>query len=249
MKIGIIPARFGSTRFPGKPLALISGKPMIQYVYESAVASACFDNVYIATDDERIYQKATGFGAEVVMTSSTLQSGTDRVYEAVNKLESEKKISNIEVIVNIQGDEPLCPPSLFKELISTFNQSDSPICTPIAIITTEDEYRNPNIVKVVVNSVQNALYFSRSSIPYMKEFSLRTPLYKHIGLYAYSREVLEFFANAQTSSLELHESLEQLRLLEKGFSIQCFETSYSSYAVDVPEDIEKIENLISQDSI
>lgn len=246
MKIGVIPARYGSTRFPGKPLALISGKPMIQYVYESAMASNCFDAVYITTDDERIRKASKEFGAEVVMTSSNLQSGTDRVYEAVRQLETQNNISNIKLIVNIQGDEPLCPSELFREIVSTFEQSDSQICTPITKITSETEYRNPNIVKVVVDSSKKALYFSRASIPYVKVFSPQEIFYKHIGLYAYSREVLEFFANSQVSSLELQESLEQLRLVQKGFSIQCLETSYSSHAVDVPKDIEKIENLLSQ---
>lgn len=246
MRLGIIPARYGSTRFPGKPLALIAGKPMIQYVYESSVQSSVFDAVYIATDDIQIEQVANDFGAKVVLTSNTLQSGTDRVYAALQRLQLQQKISNVSVVVNIQGDEPLSPPELFQDLITNFEQTDSEICTPISLINNEEEFRNPNVVKVVVNSKNKALYFSRSPIPYSKEFSNDIKHFKHIGLYAYSPQVLEFFANSQPSSLELQENLEQLRLLQQGYSLQCFETNYTSIAVDIPEDIHKVEDILSQ---
>lgn len=246
MKVGIIPARYGSTRFPGKPLALICGKPMLQYVYESSIASQVFDAVYIATDDIQIERVATDFGASVVLTSNTLHSGTDRVNAAVDRLLFQKKISDVSVVVNIQGDEPLCPPELFRELVTTFEQSDSEICTPIAIIKNEDEFRNPNVVKVVVNTTKKALYFSRSPIPYSSEYSNESPHYKHIGLYAYSPKVLKFFANSAPTYLELQEKLEQLRLLEQGYSLQCFETDYTSIAVDRPEDIQIVESKLSQ---
>jgi len=246
MRIGVIPARYGSTRFPGKPLALIFGKPMIQYVYESSIQSKAFDAVYIATDDIQIEQVANDFGASVVLTPTTLQSGTDRVFAAIQRLKMQKNISSASVIVNIQGDEPLCPPELFHELISTFEQSNCEICTPISSIENEEEFLNPNVVKVVVNNNNQALYFSRTPIPYSKEFNSNFQRLKHIGLYAYSPEVLEFFANSSPSSLELQESLEQLRLLQQGYSIQCFETDYSSVAVDKPEDIQKVESILSQ---
>ena len=246
MRIGIIPARYGSTRFPGKPLALISGKPMIQYVYESAIYSNVFDEVYIATDDIQIERVANDFGALVVLTPTTLQSGTDRVYAALSRLKLQQKISSVSVVVNIQGDEPLCPPELFEELVSTFEKTDSEICTPITQIHNEEEFRNPNVVKVVIDNDNKALYFSRSSIPYSKEFTSGVLRYKHIGLYAYSPEVLEYFANSTPSSLELQENLEQLRLLQQGYSLQCFETDYSSIAVDIPEDISKVESILSQ---
>lgn len=246
MRLGIIPARYGSTRFPGKPLALIAGKPMIQYVYESSLQSNVFDAVYIATDDIQIEQVASNFGANVVLTPNTLQSGTDRVYAALQRLQLQQKISNVSVVVNIQGDEPLCPAELFQDLITNFEQSDSEICTPISQIHNEEEFRNPNVVKVVVNSDNKALYFSRSPIPYSKEFTANIKRYKHIGLYAYSQNVLEFFANSQPSNLELQENLEQLRLLQKGYSLQCFETKYTSIAVDIPDDIHKVEDILSQ---
>lgn len=246
MRIGVIPARYGSTRFPGKPLALISGKPMIQYVYESSLQSKAFDAVYIATDDIQIEQVAHDFGASVVLTPNTLQSGTDRVHAAIQRLKLQKKISVPSVIVNIQGDEPLCPPELFRELISTFEQSKSEICTPISSIENEEDFLNPNVVKVVINNDKNALYFSRTPIPYSKGFNADFQRFKHIGLYAYSLEVLEFFANSSPSSLELQENLEQLRLLQQGYSIRCFETDYTSVAVDKPEDIQKVESILSQ---
>ncbi len=246
MRIGVIPARYGSTRFPGKPLALISGKPMIQYVYESSIQSKAFDAVYIATDDIQIEQVANDFGASVVLTPTTLQSGTDRVFAAIQRLKLQKKISNASVIVNIQGDEPLCPPELFQELVLSFEQNKCEICTPISSIECEEEFLNPNVVKVVVNNNNKALYFSRTPIPYSKEFNSNFQHFKHIGLYAYSPEVLEFFANSSPSSLELQENLEQLRLLQQGYSIQCFETNYTSQAVDKPEDIQKVESILSQ---
>ncbi len=246
MNVGIIPARFGSTRFPGKPLAMISGKPMIQWVYEAASSAKCFDIVFIATDDFRIESFAKSINANVILTPDTLQSGTDRVYCAVKLLQKQNKISEIDVVVNIQGDEPLCPPQLFEDLINSFFVNSAQICTPITRIDSEAEYLDKNVVKVVVNSEKMALYFSRSPIPFIKQFSTSIPLFRHIGLYAYNEEVLEFFANSKQSSLEINESLEQLRLLEEGFTIHCLETTFKSHSVDVPTDIETIEQMISQ---
>ncbi len=246
--IGIIPARYASVRFPGKVLAMLWGKPIVQHVYERAKQAKTLSEVIVATDDERVKQVVESFGGKCALTSPDHPSGTDRVAEVACSLDGE-------VIVNIQGDEPLIPPEAIDAAVQPFFKDPSLKMTTLATpIHDESEYRNPNVVKVVVDREGFALYFSRSPLPYFRpkgkmgkepEFSLPTgasvrPL-RHIGLYAYRREFLLQFAQWAPTALEQTEGLEQLRALERGVRIKVVITSYRSVGVDTPEDLEKLE--------
>ena len=245
--IGIIPARYASTRFPAKPLAVLGGKPVIQRVYEQV--SGIFDEAYVATDDERIEAAVKAFGGKVVMTSPNHKSGTDRCYEAFTKVGG-----GYDVVVNIQGDEPFIQPSQLEAVKACFEDPTTQIATLVKPFTTDDGFvalENVNSPKVVVNANMNALYFSRSIIPYRRNADKQDWLaghtyYKHIGLYAYRAEVLKEITSLPQSSLELAESLEQLRWLENGYTIKVGVTQMETIGIDTPEDLDRAEQILNQ---
>lgn len=245
--IGIIPARYASTRFPAKPLAVLGGKPVIQRVYEQV--SGIFDEAYVATDDERIEAAVKAFGGKVVMTSPNHKSGTDRCYEAFTKVGG-----GYDVVVNIQGDEPFIQPSQLEAVKACFEDPTTQIATLVKPFTTDDGFvalENVNSPKVVVNANMNALYFSRSIIPYQRNADKQDWLaghtyYKHIGLYAYRAGVLKEITSLPQSSLELAESLEQLRWLENGYTIKVGVTQVETIGIDTPEDLERAEEFLKQ---
>jgi 3-deoxy-manno-octulosonate cytidylyltransferase (CMP-KDO synthetase) len=232
--IGVIPARWGSTRFEGKPLADIAGKPMVRHVWERSKKSRLLDDVLIACDDERVAAAAKKFGATAIMTSPHHASGTDRIAEAIAKYPAD-------IIVNIQGDEPLMDSRLIDHLAQAL--VDKPQCvmaTVIKKIERTDDLDNPNVVKVVKDHDGIALYFSRSAIPFDRDGKGGSTFYKHIGIYAYRRDFLLMYKNLPASKLEQTEKLEQLRALEAGFRIMTVETDRETIGVDTPEDVAKV---------
>jgi 3-deoxy-manno-octulosonate cytidylyltransferase (CMP-KDO synthetase) len=237
--IGIIPARYASTRFPGKPLVDIGGKTMIQRVYEQAL-KCNLAKVVIATDDDRIAAEVTRFGGEFVMTSDHHQSGTDRCAEVV------KHLPDYDVVINIQGDEPFIDPKQVSLIADCFIDPNVKLATLIKVIHTEHELFNVNIPKVVINSNQQAVYFSRHPIPFIRGAENHTDwlkshqFYKHIGIYGYQTKTLLALTKLTPSSLELAESLEQLRWIENGYEIQTKVTDIETIAIDTPEDLKKI---------
>jgi 3-deoxy-manno-octulosonate cytidylyltransferase (CMP-KDO synthetase) len=234
----VIPARFGATRFPGKSLARIDGKPMIQWVWEAASRSRLTEQVVVATDDDRIADVAAKFGADVVMTKRSHRSGTDRVAEVADKLSAQ-------IYVNVQGDEPLLSPGAVDELIRGMMESPRiPIGTLAHRIESEEEWRSPEVVKVVCNRHHEALYFSRSPLPFQRTFDLKAPLLRHVGIYAFRARALATFVSLKPSPLELAESLEQLRALEHGLTIQVIETKYRCLVVDTPADLARVETAM-----
>lgn len=241
MKIlGIIPARYGSTRFPGKPLVSINGISMIQRVYEQALKSKRLSRVIIATDDERIRKHAEEFNGEVVMTSPRHLSGTDRCAEVIRK-----STDSWDAVINIQGDEPYIHPEQIDLLGSCFELSDVRLATLVKKINSPEELFNHNNVKVVLNKRKEAIYFSRSPIPYNRNFPeqewLRHSIYyKHIGIYGYKTDTLAEVAALEKTNLEITESLEQLRWIENGYTIHAAVTDFESIAIDTPEDLEKV---------
>lgn len=239
--IGIIPARYASTRFPGKPLADMDGKPMIRRVYEQVKDE--LDAVWVATDDERIEKAVHDFGGNVVMTSDRHRSGTDRCYEAYTKVGT-----GYDIVVNIQGDEPFIQPEQIRTLKACFSEPAVEIATLVKPFSSEDDFEkalfNPNSPKVVLNKRQEAMYFSRSVIPYVRgkqytEWLKEHTYYKHIGLYAYRADTLKAITKLEPSSLERAESLEQLRWLENGYKIKVGITHQETIGIDTPEDMEK----------
>lgn len=245
---GIIPARYASTRFPGKPLVMIGGKPMIRRVYEQA--SLSLRTVYAATDDQRIYDAVAGFGGKVVMTSSEHRNGTDRCAEAAEKIAGLEGFTP-DVIVNIQGDEPYIRPEQIDLLASCFDDRPVEIATLVRRAEPGEDLANPNQPKVVLDLSGNAIYFSRSVIPFLRdapaaEWSARHTYYKHIGLYAYRTAVLKQLALLPGSPLEKAESLEQNRWLENGFRIRTAVTLWESLGIDTPEDLERVEKIFDQ---
>ena len=243
--LGIIPARYASSRFPGKPLADIGGKSMIQRVYEQAKKSECLHKVIVATDDERIFTHVKNFEGEVIMTSSHHKSGTDRCAEVAENFQKD-----YEIIVNIQGDEPFADPSQIEILCRTFSDFDVLISTLIKQITKPEDLFNENIPKVVIDSAGFAMYFSRSTIPFNRKKVDKMHwlddqiYYKHIGMYAYRTDVLLNLACLEESELENSESLEQLRWLENGFRIKTAVTDIETIAIDTPDDLLKTYNKI-----
>lgn len=243
--IGIIPARYASTRFPAKPLAVLGGKSVIQRVYEQVKKS--LDEVYVATDNDLIKDAVLGFGGKVVMTSVNHRSGTDRCYEAYCKVGS-----GYDVVVNIQGDEPFIQPSQIEELKRCFDDASTQIATlakPFREADGKEALFNPNSPKVVMDKDHRALYFSRSVIPYVRnaeptEWLKRHTYYKHIGLYAYRADTLREVTSMPQSSLELAESLEQLRWLENGYVIKVGITEIETIGIDTPEDLAKAEQFL-----
>lgn len=245
--LGIIPARYASTRFPGKPLVELAGKPVVQWVYEKA--SAVLDEVIVATDDERIVACVEDFGGKAVMTSVNHRSGTDRCFEALQKISS-----GFDVVVNIQGDEPFITTQQILSLMADFRDAKTDIATLARQILPEDgiEYlQNPNHVKLVVNQKNEAMYFSRSVIPFLRDVPVNDWLshhsfYKHLGVYAYRAHVLQEITSLAPSVLEKSESLEQLRWLENGYCIRVGFTDQETIGIDTPEDLLKAENYIIQ---
>ncbi|SCX77524.1 3-deoxy-manno-octulosonate cytidylyltransferase [Desulfoluna spongiiphila] len=239
--IGIIPARYDSSRFPGKPLALIAGKPMFQRVYERASSCPSITRVLLATDDNRIYEAARKAGVPVVMTSAAHHSGTDRVLEAARTINAPEHA----VIVNIQGDEPALAPAMLTELTAPFFTDPSIRVTTLATPISAGEAQNPNRVKVVTDEAQRALYFSRAPIPYPRDEDFDGYL-GHVGLYAFRMETLELFSTLPQGTLEQVEKLEQLRLLENGIPMHVGITCHQSLGVDHPDDIPIVEDLLRQ---
>ena len=244
MKIlAVIPSRYASTRFPGKPLVDIQGKPMIQWVYENA--SKAIENVFVATDDERIFSLVTNFGGKAVYTSKNHNTGTDRCAEALDKIKSKLDI-NFEIVLNIQGDEPLLQPEQITSLIDCFKDPKTEIATLIKKINDYDELVNPNNVKITFNKDFYAMYFSRSTIPCIrnakdvKEWINLHKFYKHIGIYAFKSDILRRITKLQSSSLERAESLEQNRWLENGYKIKVIITEIENIGIDTPEDLKKL---------
>ncbi len=239
--LGLIPARFASTRFPGKPLATIGGKSMINRVYEQS--STCFKQVYVATDDNRIKDHVLGFGGKVVMTSPEHRSGTDRCAEAASYLSLSEGL-NFDVIINIQGDEPFIQAEQLRLICSCFNDAETEIASLVKKINNSEDLFNPNIPKVILNNRSEAIYFSRNTIPYIRNHPREKWLenhifFKHIGLYAYRFETLLKITKLASSSLELAESLEQIRWIENGYKIKIAQTEFETIAIDTPEDLQK----------
>ncbi len=246
--IGIIPSRYESSRFPGKPLARINDMPMVQWVYEASLK--VLDEVYVATDDNRIFETVRGFGGNVVMTSSEHASGTDRCREAMDSILSGTDI-NIDVVINIQGDEPFIQPGQIELLKSCFEDESTDIATLVKVINNTDDIFDENKPKVVFDKNNKALLFSRSPIPFVRAKKKMNWLeyhkfYRHIGIYAYRQDVLREISDIESGILEKAESLEQLRWLENGFSIQVAETEYDSIGIDTPQDLQKAQNLFNQ---
>ncbi len=236
--LGIIPARYASSRFPGKPLIDLKGKTMIQRVYEGAKKSTRITEVIVATDDQRIYDEVVRFGGKAMMTNENHPSGTDRCAEVA------ANFPKMDVVINIQGDEPLVDFRQLDQLIDAFENPKTDIATLGNLTLTHEDVENPNRIKVVVNAKNTALYFSRSAIPnsyHSKGNPLENyPYMRHIGLYAYRSSVLKELTKLEPTSLEKIESLEQLRWLYYGYTIQMVETSIETPNIDVPEDVEKV---------
>lgn len=236
--IGIIPARYASSRFPGKPLVNLKGKSMIQRVYEGAKRSTLLAEVIVATDDSRIYDEVVRFGGKVKMTSENHPSGTDRCGEVA------KTIQDADVVINIQGDEPLVDYRQLDTLIQAFENKNTQIATLGNKAVTMEDIINPNRIKIVVDDKEEALYFSRSAIPNFANFKEdpleNYPFYRHIGLYAYRADVLQELVKLKPTTLEKVESLEQLRWLYYGYKIKIVETNIETPNIDVPEDVEKV---------
>ena len=245
--IGVIPARYSSSRFEGKVLAEILGKPMIQHVWERAKQSRLLDDVIIACDDERVVEAAGGFGAKAVLTAKGHTCGTDRIAEVVNPLD-------VKVVVNIQGDEPLVHPTMI-DMAARALLEDKKVSVSTIMKKIDDSFAldDPHTVKVVVDKNNFALYFSRAKIPYHAQGQgpeITTPVYyKHIGLYAYTKDFLFIYKNLPPSNLEGTESLEQLRVLEEGFRIKVVETKYDTIGVDTPGDLDRVRESLTREGL
>lgn len=241
--IGVIPARWGSTRFEGKVLQDLLGKTVIQHVYERAKKAKLLDDLVIAADDDRIIDAVKGFGGKAIFTSKSHATGTDRLAEVVNEID-------VRIVVNIQGDEPLIHPMVIDDLVRLMkDEPDVEMATVIKKSFSEEEFRNLDVVKVAVSDKNHALYFSRSPIPsLLKPSGSESFFYKHIGIYAYTKDFLFNFKNLPVSYFEKHERLEQLRALENGHGIRVIETPYETIGVDTPEDLEKARQILLKGS-
>ena len=238
MVLGVIPARYGSTRFPGKALALLGGKPMVQHVYERARQAKRLDDVVVATDDERIVVAVSRFGGRAVMTSAEHRSGTDRIAEVTRSTDAS-------IIANIQGDEPLMRPEPIDQIVEFLQAHQAvPMATVMTRLANAEDAASPNVVKVVVDQDGYAMYFSRSAIPFKRQ---STPLHywKHLGLYGYQRDFLLRFPQLLPTPCEQAEQLEQLRALERGHRMKVLETAHDSIGVDTPEDAKRVEAFLS----
>ncbi|MGL5963212.1 MAG: 3-deoxy-manno-octulosonate cytidylyltransferase [Fusobacteriaceae bacterium] len=240
--LGVIPARYASTRLEAKPLKDICGHTMIEWVYKRALKSG-LDKVVVATDDMRIYDEVIKFGGEVILTSESHTNGTSRIAEVCDK------ISGYEVIINIQGDEPLIEPAMIDSLIDAFRkESDLLMGTLKHKISSMEEIENPNVVKVVTDKNDYAIYFSRSVIPYPRELKLEN-YFKHVGIYGYKSDFVRAYSKMESTPLEKSESLEQLRVLENGYKIKVLETRFAIVGVDTREDLERVRDIISKNGI
>ena len=259
--LAVIPARYGSTRFPGKPLALLHGKPLIQHVYERVAKAARVAEVVVATDDERIQRAVEQFGGTAVMTSARAKSGTDRVAEVA------RARSDAQVVINVQGDEPLVQPDMVDQLADYLERHSAvPMASLMTWFARAEDVASPNVVKVVVDRDGFALYFSRAPIPFVRESSsrleargsrqepvqltpassLQPPAWKHLGLYGYQRHFVLQFPHLEPTPLEQREQLEQLRALEHGYRIKLLETVHETIGVDTPEDLAKAEAILQR---
>ncbi len=232
--VAIIPARYESSRFPGKPLALIHGRPMIEHVYDGVSRAVSLDAVIVATDDERIRQAVEGFGGKAVMTAKEHSSGTDRIAEVAQGLDAD-------IIVNVQGDEPMVRAEMIDQCVGLMDDGRAGMATLKMLISNKNEINDTNIVKVVTDAEGFALYFSRLPIPFCRDAVDDQQYYKHIGIYVYRRDVLLALRQHPRCMTEATESLEQLRALHYGYRIKVIETTLQTHAVDTPEDIEKVE--------
>ncbi|AEB09357.1 3-deoxy-manno-octulosonate cytidylyltransferase [Desulfobacca acetoxidans] len=241
--VAIIPARYDSSRFPGKPLALIAGKPMIQWVYEQAGQVPDLSEIYVATDDDRIGRCVHSFGGKYILTSKNHLSGSDRLAEAAEII----GLSQEALVVNIQGDQPVFPPSLITQVIAPLLQEpETDMATPIRQLSDPAAAVNPNIVKVVFDHRNFALYFSRSPIPHYRDDTQDAVYYKHIGIYVYRHEFLQRFVQLPPGIWETAEKLEQLRALEHGHPIKVVKTTGETLEVDVPEDLARVEDYLNR---
>ncbi len=243
--IAIIPSRYGSTRFPGKPLAEINGKSMIQRVFEQA--SKSFETVYVATDDKRIARAIDDFGGKYIMTSRRHKSGTDRLAEAIEKIR-ELEGKDFDVVVNVQGDEPFVQPEQFEQIKKPFRFKRTQIATLAKPVINQEDIFNPNKPKVILNRKKEAIYFSRSPIPFVRgkreqKWIFQHQFYKHIGLYAYRYKVLKEIAALERTPLEIAESLEQLRWIENGYKIRVELTEHETVSIDTKKDLERLEHI------
>lgn len=234
--VAVIPARWASTRFEGKVLADINGKPMIQHVYERLLQAKQVDRVLIACDEEHVRQSVASFGGEAIMTAKDHPSGSDRIAEAVKNIDAD-------IVVNVQGDEPLIDPQVIDDLTTVFQDDECVMATAIKSITDDADLNNPNIVKVVVDVHGNALYFSRSAIPFNRD-GVKAEYHRHLGIYAYRKDFLLKFVQWPESTLELTERLEQLRVLENGHKIKTIKTEMETIGVDTPEDLELVKRKL-----
>jgi len=242
-KFAFIPARYQSSRFSGKPLTPIAGKPMIQHVYERAIACHDLSDVYVATDDERISDCVREFGGKAIMTEKSHNSGTDRIAQAALMV----GLENDDIIVNIQGDQPVFDSAVISQLIGPLEEdTDISMTTLKCRIPDGSDFRNPNHVKVVTDTNGFALYFSRYPIPYFREYESSGVLYKHLGFYGFRMGFLLQFTRLSEGVLESAEKLEQLRALENGFKIKVVETSFDSVEVDVSEDVARVEEVLKR---
>ena len=238
----IIPARYGSSRFPGKPLVDIGGKPMVRHVMERAAQAEGVETVAVATDDERIRQAVEAFGGQAIMTPSELRSGSDRVAVAATTL----GLGPEELVVNVQGDQPLLPPELLTQTAAPLlTDPQVYLTTPVVPITRPEEEDDPNHVKAVMDGKGNALYFSRARIPHSRD-GVQTTLYKHLGIYIYRNSFLQTYAQLPGGQLENLEKLEQLRVLEAGYKMRCVITDFDSPEVDRPEDALRVAEILSK---
>ena len=228
--VGVIPARYGSKRLPGKPLALISDKPMIQHVWENASRSEMLSELIVATDDDRIFKAVNKFGGKAVMTSSELKSGSDRIGQVVKDM-------SVDVVLNIQGDEPFIESSIIDDIVRSFNEPNVVAVTPVRRSDGDDDLSDPNIVKVELDENWNALNFSRSQI---------SEKWIHIGVYGYTHEFLMKYIGLEQTPREISESLEQLRIIEHGYNIKVIETSYHAFPIDTEADLKRANNLIME---
>ena len=241
--ICVIPARYASSRLPGKPLALIADKPMIQWVYQQAVKADKIDRVIVATDHEKIKNAVESFGGEAVLTDPNLASGTDRVAATVQNIDAD-------IVINLQGDEPFVEVELLNKMVSAFSDSNINMATPVRKIKSEEDLNDPNLVRVTKDINNYALYFTRNVIPFLRdctrdEWLKNFTYYKHVGIYAYRKEFLLKLTALPEGQLERAERLEQLRVLENGYKIFTVETDYDSISVDTPDDLERVNQLIN----
>lgn len=236
--LAVIPARYGSTRFPGKVLALLGGKPIIQHVWERAVQSKA-DKVVVAVDDPKVYEAVRAFGGSAVMTAKNHPTGSDRIWEVAGK-------EDVQAVINIQGDEPFVKPEVIDALIDAITAPDAPDMATVVVPCPRSEFENnPNMVKVVLSADSYALYFSRSMIPFLRVGGTETETYRHWGIYAYRRSALERFVSLPEGKLEQCEKLEQLRALENGMRIKVIVTPHSSIGIDTPEELKKAEAYLA----